>query len=88
MAVGVTKEHAANFLRNPENVQKAREFLQLAKSLRLGLEDTMAVIRRRGTIRSVPPNDIQAALEKLYARENLSEDEVHMINYLFPGASS
>jgi hypothetical protein len=48
----------------------------------------MAVIRSRGNIRSVPPNDIQAAIQKLYAREDLSEDEVHMINYLFPGASS
>jgi hypothetical protein len=60
----------------------------MAKGLGLGFEDTMAVIRSRGNIRSVPPHDIQAAIQKLYARENLSGDEVYMINYLFPDASS
>jgi hypothetical protein len=34
------------------------------------------------------PDDIRAAILKLYAGEELSEHECHMINYLFRGASN
>jgi hypothetical protein len=34
------------------------------------------------------PDDIRAAILKLYAGEELSEHEAHMINDLFRGASS
>jgi hypothetical protein len=88
LAIDVTRSDAGEFLSDPDNVEKTRGFVEMSTDLNLQFEDAMAVVRSRQNIRSVALDEVQAAIEKLFAGGILTKREEDMVDYLFPGTSS